>query len=50
MQTFPGISLFGVILAFIFAFLGLLTDLCGDGIRGHKICTGYVSMGYVGTE
>ena len=34
---------------FVF-FLGLLTDLCGDGICGHKICTRYVSMGYVGTE
>jgi len=47
---FPWNFAFWMILSFIFAFLGLLTDLCGDGICGHKICTGYVSMGYVGTE
>src|ERR1700678_2101011 len=55
MQTFPEISLFWVILSFIFAFLGLLTDLCEDGIcqhriGEHKICMGYISTGYVGTR
>src|ERR1700678_1268994 len=49
MQIIPGISLFWVILSFIFAFFGLLTDLCGHGIGEHKICMGYISTGYVGT-